>query len=934
MKRIINKLPVGLLLILIYSFSMSVYAQTCSPYKGKATLNEFFKDKSNQSNSANDFLEIKILDLSVTYDEFKEWTIDVCEKDANGNNQDNHGCASDENGGNRLLLSSFGDTTPEWLVLDSSDSDNEDEDIGNFINFKTGFDAILKDKNGLVIDYLSVGYSELEDSNCPGTSLPFDSDAGAPGNSDKFIFRNKDGSGNWDFENSAAAEGTKNSSNDGDGVAFGYYVISFSGNGITCEPFTVTVSAVDADGSPLVVAAGTVLTISTDIANDGWTNPTGPGGTYTVTTDTATVQFQLRKMNPASLEIDVSDSDGNTDDDGSRDDDIVVFANAGFRFYADNVVDAIGMQYSGKSSFDTPGEQTLTIKAVQSSASDPGVCEALIVNTSADINIAYQCDDPATCATSTEALAINSMEINDSSSALISVSLNFDASGVAEFTLSYIDAGLITLLASADLPVNDTTGPLGTASVIGSSNSFLVRPAGLCVQAKESATTYNVCPRPPSSPTDFDTCDVYRTVGESFELEVSSRAWTGSGEANSDFCDNNISKNFVLGNIALSNKVVAPTGGENAVLSVTATSISGSNGYVDESVSIDEVGVFTFTAKPDDAYHLQTISSSTSVAVGRFKPHHFEIDNGSVLPASGTFSYLGQPFEVQYDISAVDAFGKVTTNYRNADSGENFIKLTDDNDISYGAVDSTSGTIYLTSRLSKLGTENYSWSDGVAAIQVQLVLARGSSLDEPSVHIGAMVSDSDDVTLQVADLDLDTEDPPAGVDKKELGILAAEFKYGRVYIPPVYGPEIPVGEITDVPFIIQFWDSVSSSFKENTDDSISSYKDWQWTTASHCFDPELSDSLVCTDTAVNIPQMPTASTVVSSGAGVLSINRPGAPGVLNMEVVVDDWLQYNWQIDWDQDDTTVDDLNPSFQVNFGTYRGHDRIIYWREKHDL
>lgn len=39
-----------------------------------------------------------------------------------------------------------------------------------------------------------------------------------------------------------------------------------------------------------------------------------------------------------------------------------------------------------------------------------------------------------------------------------------------------------------------------------------------------------------------------------------------------------------------------------------------------------------------------------------------------------------------------------------------------------------------------------------------------------------------------------------------------------------------------------------------------------------------------------------------------------------------DWLKF----DWDQDGSHDDDL-PTATVTFGSYRGHDRVIYWQER---
>ena len=177
-------------------------AGLCSPYLGFATVNEIFKDRSNQANDADDFIELKLLDQSIPLATYSQWSIQVCENDAAGNNNDNDGCSA------KISLSAFTDLTPAWLVL-------KDGIIGSFINFKTGFDVILLDANDDVIDYLSVdGHTQLEQAGCTGASLPYDYQAGAPGASDKFIFRTPDGTGDWDSSQGASSNPTEDLPND------------------------------------------------------------------------------------------------------------------------------------------------------------------------------------------------------------------------------------------------------------------------------------------------------------------------------------------------------------------------------------------------------------------------------------------------------------------------------------------------------------------------------------------------------------------------------------------------------------------------------------------------------------------------------------------------------------------------------------------------
>ncbi len=179
-------------------------AGNCSPYLGRATLNEFFKDRSNMANDPDDFAEIKILDGTIASAIFDTWTIEICEDNEPGNNNDNDGCSGS------VSVSNFTEKSLPWIVL-------KDGNIGSYINFKTGFDAILLDGNGDVIDYLTVdGHNDLEEAGCTGAALPFDYQTSSPGASDKFIFRSPDGTGDWDSAPSASAPPTEDDTNDED----------------------------------------------------------------------------------------------------------------------------------------------------------------------------------------------------------------------------------------------------------------------------------------------------------------------------------------------------------------------------------------------------------------------------------------------------------------------------------------------------------------------------------------------------------------------------------------------------------------------------------------------------------------------------------------------------------------------------------------------
>ncbi len=89
MKILISKyliIPLSLILSAAV-FNPVNAADACSVYLGDATINELFKDSPNQANDTDDFVEVKILDSSMTYDVYSSWTIQLCENNGPGNNQ-------------------------------------------------------------------------------------------------------------------------------------------------------------------------------------------------------------------------------------------------------------------------------------------------------------------------------------------------------------------------------------------------------------------------------------------------------------------------------------------------------------------------------------------------------------------------------------------------------------------------------------------------------------------------------------------------------------------------------------------------------------------------------------------------------------------------------------------------------------------------------
>jgi MSHA biogenesis protein MshQ len=704
-----------------------------------------------------------------------------------------------------------------------------------------------------------------------------------------------------------------------------HYAISAATTSLTCEPVSVTVSAHDGNHLPVNPINATVVDLSTSTGRGLWSGSSLDNGAVSYTFDGSTSAFTLSLLHAVAGSVNIDINGGLADSGAVGEDPDILFVDSGLRF-----IDAGGNPIATQVSAKPSGGYFL--EAVRKDDASQQ-CVALFSNQSVNVNFAAECESPAGCTDADSngsadyplSLTYNSSTIavpttNEDSGPLASAwsalqLVSFAADGRAPISLRYDDAGRINL--HARLELRDQAGNPSGEFIDGTSN-FLVKPAGLCVMARDMDAGG---PRNPQCGSGDASCSIYMEAGASFDLEVSARAWVNDAETNSDFCDNNTTPNFLLGGINLTPSLVAPVTGVNGSLSISSASVV-TDGEAVLNQTVNEVGVFTITATPSINYFTEVIPASTSANIGRFLPAWFVLENPLVQPGAGTLSYLDQPVNAAFDIRAANAAGTTTVNYV-----DDFIKLDLTTDLGFGAVNDAAGTpLSLDTRISA-GAPSFTWGSGEAIVAaIPLTLARDAVVDGPFglAEIGLVFADSDGVTLQASALDLDTD--LSGSDERQLihaGSL--DFRYGRVYTPPVYGPEIPVAATTDAPFFIQYWDG--SGFITNTDDSSSPYDGFIWTSLANCYDVDGSDSLACSDTTVNIPLAATAM----NGQGVLSVDRPGSSGVLNMEVEVDPWFRFDWQDDWDNDSLTVDDIHPFFQLNFGSFRSHDRIIYWRER---
>lgn len=701
----------------------------------------------------------------------------------------------------------------------------------------------------------------------------------------------------------------------------------------TCEAATVTVTAHDASHGTVDVT-GRTIDVSTSTTFGNWSlapsatgslSGVGPGvASYTFGSGEQQVALYLSHTVAANdIDIDVNDS-GITDLDGDViEDPNINFVEAALRFYADGVADVIGNQIANKDSDVAPDAQNLTLRAVRTNT-DTGACEAALQGDQT-VRMAYRCVNPSSCigGESLE-LAATTLAANPSSGALTysDVNLTFNASGEASLNaLNYSDAGTIRLYAQTDVPADP---PNPAVTIEGTSNLFVVRPVGFCVQAQDMD---DVGPGTPDCtiPT-VSGCLAYVAAASNFNVDITAVAWESDGDI--DYCrDNSITPNYVSSNIVLNHNLVAPIDGETGDFTPTEaqTITSGLGGSITiASAQISEVGVFTITAT-DNNYASQLpalVIAGTSANIGRFIPQRFNVIPSAMNPVSPAYAsgvtYFGQPFEVNYRVEALNADNEVTVNYDSENGFANHNpnnegQIADGSAIQYGAIGDNGAVQLYNTRIEPTNSPGgRGWLEGQLLINAwQLQINRDTSPDVPAenVEIGVYMIDGDDVESLA--LDLDTSNSGL-LDSVKLGDLSGRVYYGRAFFPPVYGPEIYADEETPIPFVIQYWDG--AAFITNTSDSDSPYDGW---VEINCSDGTVS----CSDTPLD--SAPAGAVIIDGRSNrqlSIDIERPGYIGQRQLQIDVDDWLQ------------TVSGNEPTTTITFGTYRGHDRIIYWREVH--
>ena len=572
--------------------------------------------------------------------------------------------------------------------------------------------------------------------------------------------------------------------------------------------------------------------------------------------------------------------------------------------------------------------QSLTLTAIGQQDNLAGACSVLTGFTgtkamSVWARVNYDVDEvPAGADPLIRPFILNGTSVSADTQPASNLNLNFNA-GLASVSLQYLNAAQVLGIEFAH-----DDGVAGTPELRGSSAPMIISPAGLQVSA----------PSPASACLSNDAnCTPFVSAGSDFELSVAAVCAGPLATVATSY------RTPAAESIALNLNLVAPSGAtsDNGTLGVSQVSIAAANNgqttLSDQKIS--EVGVFSVAASAP-AYFGRAGATGSSASIGRFFPHHFDLTLGTAdfAHSCNNFTYLDQNFffnsAPQLRIEAKNAGNQVTRNYEGSfwRLGGSLQEQGNCNGVSaikgFCYSDNVGGTASLWAPNGSQSYGDVSNTNGV--LQMSLHALEAFRYQRPSS--GEVLPFDADIQLTV---ELDdgnatgsqtlanigyVGDPDAGAGNYNLTNNSL-LRHGRWKMENAFGPET---ENLPVKAHAQYY-SADSRFVLNPDDNCSVFSSSNVT---------MNPNGPGANPFNNIP--------VGGGNSNFSLNsplalgedenfrlsRPGAGNVGIIDISVDlgsqPWLRYDWDGNGSLDD------HPSIRASFGQYRGHDRIIYWRE----
>jgi hypothetical protein len=706
-----------------------------------------------------------------------------------------------------------------------------------------------------------------------------------------------------------------------------HYAVTTPGTAVNCAPAAVTITAHTA--THMAFATTDIVGLSTSTGHGDWTLTTGNGtftagsansGTATYAysaTDYGAVVLALRDTYPETVTINVTDG-STTARSGNAlasEDSPLTFAPSGFRFTnGSNVATTIGTQVSGVTS-----TQSLALQAVRTDT-NTGACTAVFASgTTVNVGLAYQCNNPSSCVSGqTFTVTNNSISTNIASnpgSALAtytSVPLKFStANGEAPFTMSYSDAGQVTLAAKYNIPLGSGAGSGNTMMGAG---VFVVRPYTL--KLSNIKRTSNSFANPAASTA---TGTVFIGAGQAFTSTVTASNYQGNATPN-------FGQELSPATVALTPALILPTSGQDPAVNGSFGSFT-SGAATGTAFSWAEVGIITLTPGVTNYLSSGAITGTTSTNVGRFIPNNFATKVNAPVFATACsnsstgsigFTYIGQPFTYMSApvITAIaQALGGTTTqNYTGS-----LMRLTNSSLTARTYTPSPSSDA-----LTLTGLPATSVDPAIADLgtgSVILTFSAGSGLSFTRTNAIAPFSANISLSENVIDLDSVAAANPVtfGATTGIPFSSGATQEYGRLVLRNSVGSELLD---LPVPLTVQYYVSGTQGFTTNAADNCTTaptlaFSKYQQNLKTAC----VRDSGSPGASGVGCPAVATSErygATATSGSFNLNLAAPGMNnnGAVTVTATAPSWLQYP--------------SNPAAIATFGEFPGSASRVYQRE----
>ena len=491
-----------------------------------------------------------------------------------------------------------------------------------------------------------------------------------------------------------------------------------------------------------------------------------------------------------------------------------------------------------------------------------------------------------------------------SSASPTALSVYFNNSGVGQFLLNYLDVGLLKL--DAKYTGSSANGDAGL-SMAGNSQ-FVVKPYTFALSniIRTSDSFAN-----PAAANASGTAFI--KAGNPFSVTVTAKALGGTTTPNygkeSPAEGIKLTPTLVSGLGLTNNPAIGFTTGFGAFSSGVATGTDFTWG---------EVGIFTLTPSVTDGDYLGVgdVTGTISGNVGRFIPDHFGYSGATVTNRStascstaSSFTYMGEPFDTGFTLTAQNLSNGTTQNYVGAFSK---LTLTTPSVFGFGAINSAATKTPLTSRLN-LQSSSGTWTSGIAAVTARASLNRAASPDGvfDNFDFGIAPTDSDGVTLVPTpplanpyNLDVDNNST-----NDHVKLFTSKIRYGRVRLSNAFG-----SELVRLPVSLKAeYYNTGVGWVQNTDDSCTA----------------LTGTLTLSNPTRNMTTSASTASLSSpvvQGNANLFLSAPGAGknGSIDLTVNAPAWLKYDWNT------AVAGDENPTSRAIFGIFK--NPVIYQRENY--